>query len=709
MFNFNQKINGQLFGLICFAVMLLSTLSPHLELLADEWNETYDKGKLALQRGEWEQAVRHFQTALSLRDTPNAQATTSNLKLVEYLPYYHLGQAYFYLGDYDLALENFEKARHAGAVNQTAYKNYLARLSEMSRQMQRASQQQGEKDELEAQMAAVTNSIEREEFGRARTVLRQLKNKHPENKTIAALEQALKKIEDRADFQPSQAKAGSESEERFRKGLDYFLVGQYELALQQFRAAERLDPDFTTAQDWIRKTISEMERLRLESNQQDEPKVEVTEKIIQQTSAPVFAVSSPKGQVTEVRSSEFNLTGTVADDKGIDYVEITLNGQPLQNRAGERVILQPKDSTEAKNFSFSAAIPLRRGENQIVLTAFDVDSTIHRTIEPRRVIRKPPIYQTTTFGVSLGSIVLLGVGVFFAARVVKYRIAIVNKYNPYIAGSPIRNEEMFFGREKLIKRILNTLHNNSLMVYGPRRIGKTTLQHQLKRCLEQLQDPEFEFIPVMIDLQGTSEKRFFQTLMEEIIEVCKPKLDGRTSFRFNDKKTDYSGRDFSRDLKKLLEILGRQTEKKLKLVLLMDEVDEMNKYSEQVNQRLRSVFMKTFAESLVAVMSGAYLKKTWESEGSPWYNFFEEIEVPPFEREDAENLIRKPVAGIFSYDDEAIDKIIEYSECKPYIIQKFCVNVINRIIEQKRRRVTLEDVEAVKPQVLSSTEVRFSA
>jgi len=239
------------------------------------------------------------------------------------------------------------------------------------------------------------------------------------------------------------------------------------------------------------------------------------------------------------------------------------------------------------------------------------------------------------------------------------------------------------------------------MIYGPRRIGKTSMQHQLRQRLEKLDDPVYHFIPVMIDLQGTSEEQFFAVLMEEIIEACKSNLNGNTSFKITDRQNDYTSRDFGKDLKKLLQSLKSEEEKKLKLVLLIDEVDELNKFSERVNQKLRSVFMKTFAENLVAVMSGAHIRKNWESEGSPWYNFFEEIEVPPLDKEHAVELIRQPVAGIFSYDAVAVTKIIEYSECKPYTIQRYCVNAINRIIEQKRRRVTAGDVEAVA-KVLSA-------
>ena len=96
--------------------------------------------------------------------------------------------------------------------------------------------------------------------------------------------------------------------------------------------------------------------------------------------------------------------------------------------------------------------------------------------------------------------------------------------------------------------------------------------------------------------------------------------------------TDYGYREFVLDLRKVIKILKQQSEKHVKLVLLMDEVDELNDYDPRVNQKLRSLFMKSFAENLVSVVSGVEIKKHWEREGSPWYNFFEEIEIKPFGR-----------------------------------------------------------------------------
>jgi hypothetical protein len=43
--------------------------------------------------------------------------------------------------------------------------------------------------------------------------------------------------------------------------------------------------------------------------------------------------------------------------------------------------------------------------------------------------------------------------------------------------------------------------------------------------------------------------------------------------------------------------------------------------------------MASLAENLVMVASAVEIDKHWEQEGSPWYNFLEEIEISPSRRE----------------------------------------------------------------------------
>jgi hypothetical protein len=106
----------------------------------------------------------------------------------------------------------------------------------------------------------------------------------------------------------------------------------------------------------------------------------------------------------------------------------------------------------------------------------------------------------------------------------------------------------------------------------------------------------------------------------------------------------------------------------------------------------------------VAVMSGVGIKRIWTSEGSPWYNFFDEIELAAFSREEAEALIREPVEGVFRFQPEAVEKILDLSTLKPYLVQKFCIHSVNRMLEEGRTTITALDVQAVRDTVLFETE-----
>jgi len=100
---------------------------------------------------------------------------------------------------------------------------------------------------------------------------------------------------------------------------------------------------------------------------------------------------------------------------------------------------------------------------------------------------------------SLGSLsAMLFVAFYFGKRLQTQR-AIALQFNPYIAGRVVEGD-MFFGRNDLITDIERTLHNNCFLIYGERRIGKTSLQHQLKERLQNADDPTYRFIPAYIDL-----------------------------------------------------------------------------------------------------------------------------------------------------------------------------------------------------------------
>jgi len=419
---------------------------------------------------------------------------------------------------------------------------------------------------------------------------------------------------------------------------------------------------------------------------------EIFEKIFPNQSPILTFIEVPSA---EVEGARLALLGVASDDRGLTRIQYRQGDQVVAEQA-----LAPDRDTGAfpRSFRIEHVFPLEAGENRLTVAAVDTRGV--ETAESFAVKRRLRFYERTAFWPSMlaGSLGLVGLG--FAAQRARRRRALRNRFNPYIAGAPVLDAEMFFGREKLLARIMNVLHHNSLMITGERRIGKTTFLYHLKRALENDQATDYQFFPVFTDLQGVPEESFFHTIMSDVVEGLRPAPETLAALRFKSQEDGYDGRDFSHDVQRIIEELKTRTPRQVKLALLIDEVDVLNEYSGRINQRLRSIFMKTFSEHLVAVMSGVGIKRVWTSEGSPWYNFFDEIELAAFTREEAEELIREPVEGVFRYQPEAVERILTMSQLKPYVIQKFCIHAVNRMLEEGRMMVTAGDIEAVTDTVL---------
>jgi tetratricopeptide (TPR) repeat protein len=84
--------------------------------------------------------------------------------------------------------------------------------------------------------------------------------------------------------------------------------------------------------------------------------------------------------------------------------------------------------------------------------------------------------------------------------------------NPYIAGRAVGGERGFFGRQDVLREVERTLTSpdqNALVLFGQRRIGKTSILLQLERCL-----PSPPFVPVYFDLMDKARLPLNRVLYE---------------------------------------------------------------------------------------------------------------------------------------------------------------------------------------------------
>jgi tetratricopeptide (TPR) repeat protein len=558
----------------------------------------------------------------------------------------------------------------------------LQSLLDDAQQRLRAEIQEAEASEnrLSVVNDGLTEARRLEEAGQIGQALEKLQSVlalDPSNAQAAQIQIRLLQAQSTAD----EERARSESiQDLLTEAEDLLRARRFERCLSAANRILALDPGNTNALQYVGRAYQEINQRLLGTGPRENipPAIRFAD----------FRQETDDGLVAQVvKSPDFRLSGVVIDDSPVEIVFLDSNDHELASSSSS----QPLGDYHITEFNLSAE--LRPGLSTIRMTATDGEnlssSSEYAVVYERPLFRSPWFYLLST------AVILGTLGVLYTNRVRHRNRLLQRRFNPYVAGAPVIDEDLFFGRELLIDRILQTIHNNSLLLYGERRIGKTSVQHHLKRRLENLDDPEYDFYPVYIDLQGIPEEKFFSTLAEDIFAELAPLLNNLQMSAPPREGAAYSYRELIRDIQRVLKVLKQRSSKKVRLVLLMDEVDELNEYDPRINQRLRSLFMKSFAENLVTVVSGVEIKKHWEGEGSPWYNFFEEVEVKPFARADAEALIERPIRGIFKLETGAADRIIELTDGKPYLIQKLCVSLVNRLHEGNRRIITTADVEAV--------------
>jgi len=530
---------------------------------------------------------------------------------------------------------------------------------------------------LQAAIAAgLTQARELEGAGRVAEALDRLQPvlaADPQNRDALALQQRILESQQDSAVRDALGRALEEAEAAVE-------AGHFEGAISAANRALALDPGNADALEYVRNSYGQISRRLLGSRT-----VENLPPAIRFADFRSDRVDGTRAQL--VRSPDFRLSGVVIDTSPVD---IRFRG-PADREIPGSSTSQPIGEIYITEFSLDDELVDGASTYQLVAT----DNAGLMTMAEYTVVYSAPFFRSLWFQLTVALVPIAVLAGVWAHRARRRRQLMKRRFNPYIAGAPVLDTKMFFGREQLIERILQTIHNNSLLLYGERRIGKTSLQHHLRRRLLQLDDPNYEFFPIFVDLQGTPESQFFATLAEDVFHQLESLLGGMRQGEGLDSDADYGYRELVADLRRVLKVLKERSSKQVKLVLLIDEVDELNAYDPRINQRLRSLFMKSFAENLVAVVSGVEIRKQWDQEGSPWYNFFEEIEVPPIEREDAVELITRPIGSVFKIDQAVVDRIIELTDRKPYHLQRLCVALVNRMYEQGRREITTEDVDAV--------------
>lgn len=286
--------------------------------------------------------------------------------------------------------------------------------------------------------------------------------------------------------------------------------------------------------------------------------------------------------------------------------------------------------------------------------------------------------------------------------------------NPYIIGVPLtEQQEIFTGRTDIgtrIEQLILDRRRPPLLLYGQRRMGKTSLLNNLGRLLPN------SIIPMFVDLQGPVSSAsdyagFLYNIARAMIDSAKrqsavtlPPLTRKTlavdPFTSFDEWLD----KVEQTLDQNIALLSLDEFEALDTAISKGRFDEQD-----VLGMLRHLIQHRPRFKLL--LAGSHTIEEFQRWASYLINV-QVLHISYLKEPEARQLIERPVKDFtLRYEPDAVERVLQLTRCHPFLVQLLCAEIIYLKNEQDpsvRRLANLADVEAAVPAALSSGSLYFA-
>jgi hypothetical protein len=249
--------------------------------------------------------------------------------------------------------------------------------------------------------------------------------------------------------------------------------------------------------------------------------------------------------------------------------------------------------------------------------------------------------------------------------------------NPYVVGGAISDSagQGFYGREEVFEFVragLQVTRRPPILLYGQRRIGKSSILRQLPRHLPA------DYRCIYYDLQGKAEL----TLDQVLYGLGRAIADGLSISRPD--REQATGDSFLAFLEQSIMILGGKAER---LVLLFDEFDVVDQHFASA-EAAATRFIPYLADLVSAQPRVGYVlvvgRKTEElSDGffSALLKDSIQMRIGRLSKDQTARLVRESAQDSLKVTDQALERLYTITSGHPYCSQVLCHTVWNRAMK----------------------------
>lgn len=288
-----------------------------------------------------------------------------------------------------------------------------------------------------------------------------------------------------------------------------------------------------------------------------------------------------------------------------------------------------------------------------------------------------------------------------------------NIQNPYITGKPVVSDEMFFGRDILVQRLVDAICDDRIrciIIYGQKRTGKSSIFDHLKRKLTD----KFIVLNFSVGADITSENNFYKSVQNEFVNYLEDNNFDKDTIETFEDLTIVDFIDFQKFVGKINRSISNPQNKEL--LLMIDEFTHIYTYIKNPNYDIGENFMdkwKAMIEKNLfkSALIGQDFMPDFIQEYANQFQVTDPIYVSYLERKDAIDLVIKPIImkdGGSRFLEGSEEMIVDWFNGQPYYLQSYCSRLVNYVNEeQKQNYITAAVVKKVKDAMLTSVQLDF--
>ncbi len=278
--------------------------------------------------------------------------------------------------------------------------------------------------------------------------------------------------------------------------------------------------------------------------------------------------------------------------------------------------------------------------------------------------------------------------------------------SPYIIGVPLTEKQaIFIGRQDVSSRIEQLLLDRRqppLLLYGQRRVGKTSLLNNLGRLLPS------SIVPLFVDLQGPAsraqdEAGFLYNVARSMVQSAKRQRGVSLPPLSREQLHDDPFTRFDEWLDEVEAALGGHL-----ALLMLDEFEALERVL--ARQRFDEEIVLGMLRHLIqhrpkfkVLLSGSHTL----AEFSRWSSYLINVQVVhigTLHPDEARQLVEAPVKNFaLRYEPAASQRVLDLTRGHPFLVQLLCAEIVALKNEQppaQRRLATVGDVETAVPEAL---------